>query len=43
MSHFQVGLKPTEAKQLLPVEAYTSEEWFKREQEELFSKVWTFA
>lgn len=30
-------------KWLLPVEAYTSQEWFDREQEELFSRVWQFA
>src|ERR1700733_9448266 len=29
-------------RQLLPVEAYTSEAWFRREQTELFGKVWTF-
>lgn len=27
----------------LPIEAYTSREWFKREQDEVFSKVWQFA
>ena len=43
MSTFQVGVKPSEAKQVLPVEAYTSQEWFDREQKELFSRVWTFA
>lgn len=26
----------------LPVEAYTSEDWFQREQEELFGRVWQF-
>lgn len=29
--------------QLLPVEAYTSPEWFEREQREIFSRSWTFA
>ena len=38
-----IGKKPTQAKQLLPVECYTSEAWFEREQKELFNKVWTFA
>ena len=28
---------------LLPVEAYTSQEWFDREQERIFSKVWCYA
>ena len=28
---------------MLPVEAYTSQEWFDREQEFIFSKVWRFA
>lgn len=28
---------------LLPVEAYTSQEWFEREQREIFSKVWSYA
>ena len=27
----------------MPREAYTSQEWFDREQEELFSRVWTYA
>ena len=31
------------ASQLLPVEAYTSADWYAREQQELFSRVWTFA
>ncbi|MCV6623661.1 MAG: aromatic ring-hydroxylating dioxygenase subunit alpha [Cellvibrionaceae bacterium] len=39
----KIGKKPIEASQLLPREAYYSEEWFRREQEHLFSKVWTFA
>lgn len=30
-------------RQLLPAEAYTSEAWFRREQAELFAKVWQFA
>ena len=42
MSEFQIGVKPTVAEQKMPVEGYTSQEWFDREQEELFSKVWTF-
>ncbi len=43
MSEFEIGVKPEKAVQKLPVEAYTSQEWFDREQKELFSKVWTFA
>lgn len=31
------------SKMRLPVEAYTSQEWFEREQRELFGKVWQFA
>ena len=27
----------------LPVEAYTSQDWFDREQREIFSKTWTYA
>jgi len=30
-------------RQLLPVEAYTSEAWFQRERRELFGKTWNFA
>ncbi|MBT3313063.1 MAG: aromatic ring-hydroxylating dioxygenase subunit alpha [Anaerolineae bacterium] len=33
----------SEKKWRLPVEAYTSQEWFDKEQELLFSKVWQFA
>ena len=29
-------------RQLLPVEAYTSQAWFEREQRELFTKTWSF-
>lgn len=32
-----------EAHQAMPIEAYTSDDWFAREQKELFEKVWTFA
>jgi len=32
-----------EARQLLPVEAYTSSDWFQREQRELFGRSWVFA
>lgn len=32
-----------EAKQILPPEAYTSEEWFAQEQKQLFSRSWGFA
>ena len=28
---------------ILPIEAYTSQEWFEREQREIFSKTWQFA
>ena len=35
--------KVVEARQLLPKEAYTSREWFEREQEELFGRSWQFA
>ena len=31
------------SKMLLPVKAYTSQEWFEREQRELFGRVWQFA
>ena len=31
------------ARQLLPRDAYTSAEWFEREQNELFSRCWSFA
>lgn len=31
------------SKMLLPVEAYTSQEWFEREQRDLFGKSWQFA
>ncbi len=31
------------AKQILPPEAYTSEEWFEREKEELWGRSWAFA
>ncbi|BFM15518.1 aromatic ring-hydroxylating dioxygenase subunit alpha [Maricurvus nonylphenolicus] len=31
------------AQQLLPPEAYTSQEWFEREKDELFGKTWSFA
>jgi Rieske 2Fe-2S family protein len=31
------------SRQLLPVEAYTSSDWFRREQRELFSRSWVFA
>jgi Rieske 2Fe-2S family protein len=34
---------PAEARQLLPVEAYISADWFQREQRELFSRSWVFA
>ncbi|MGI9372822.1 MAG: hypothetical protein ACR2OJ_10025, partial [Hyphomicrobiales bacterium] len=27
----------------LPVEAYTSQEWFDREQEKIFSRTWAYA
>jgi choline monooxygenase len=30
-------------RQLLPIEAYTSDEWFRREQKTLFAKSWLFA
>ena len=33
----------TEPRQVMPIEAYTSDHWFSREQQELFGKVWTFA
>jgi len=33
---------PLEPRQLLPKEAYPSQEWFDREQVELFSKSWTY-
>ena len=32
--------KPQTARQLLPVSAYTSDAWYAREQEELFSRSW---
>ena len=35
--------RQTNNRQLLPVEAYTSQAWFDREQRELFTKVWSFA
>ena len=35
--------KPVTAVQLLPTHAYTSQAWFDREQDELFSHCWTFA
>jgi hypothetical protein len=31
------------ARQLAPVEAYISDDWFKREQNDLFARVWLFA
>ena len=34
--------KPESAMQLLPVDAYTGEAWFTREQEELFSRSWVW-
>ena len=34
--------RQTNNRQLLPVEAYTSQAWFEREQRELFTKVWSF-
>lgn len=34
---------PNQPRQLLPVEAYTSEAWHKREQRELFARSWVFA
>ena len=30
-------------RQLLPIEAYTGEEWFRRERKELFARSWLFA
>ncbi|MBI3708165.1 MAG: aromatic ring-hydroxylating dioxygenase subunit alpha [Proteobacteria bacterium] len=33
----------TERRQVMPIQAYTSEDWFRREQRELFSRVWSFA
>jgi Rieske 2Fe-2S family protein len=37
-------LRATEApRQLLPVEAYNSDEWFRREQSKLFAHAWVFA
>ena len=32
-----------ESRQVMPIEAYTSDDWFSREQQELFGKVWAFA
>ena len=32
-----------EPRQAMPIEAYTSDDWFSRERQELFEKVWTFA
>lgn len=34
---------PAQPRQLLPNAAYTSEDWFRREQRQLFRKSWTFA
>lgn len=36
-------MSPIRMMHLLPVEAYTSQEWFEREQELIFSKVWHYA
>lgn len=35
--------RPDKLRQLLPADAYTSREWFEREQRELFAKTWAFA
>ena len=35
--------RPDRLRQLLPVEAYTSRDWFDREQRELFGRTWAFA
>src|SRR5579871_3247298 len=35
--------RPGKVRQLLPADAYTSREWFDREQQELFGKSWAFA
>ena len=36
-------MKSDETMPILPVEAYTSQEWFDREQERIFSRTWAFA
>ena len=36
-------MSETTAKQLLPIEAYRSPDWFEREQREIFARSWTFA
>lgn len=41
--NIEMGTKPEEARQLLPKEAYSCEKWFVKEQQQLFSDVWTLA
>jgi len=36
-------MKSNEGMPILPVEAYTSQAWFDREQEQIFSRTWAFA
>ena len=36
-------MKRNEGMPILPVEAYTSQDWFDREQERIFSRTWAFA